>query len=196
MVEKEWFTNFLTYKDNKEESNAKPAKHPGKINNGKLLPSSSMNGETPTIESSMKQEEKGETDCSNNNEDERQQRRRKWKQKREDELLGGNSKTANPVEIRSELRHGVDYELVGKETWAFLSTNFSCDVELPQQQQLNHHQPEFEAGYGDMDAGSSVAVAHSASCIMSDEGGSSKSDSGDDLVSFSFLTCKLRNCNE
>lgn len=192
MVEKEWFTNFLTYIDSKEESNGKPAKHPGKINNGKLLSSSSMNGYTPTIESSMKQEEKGDTDSSssydnNSNEDGRQQRRRKWegmvKQKREDELLGGNSKTANPVEIRSELRNGVDYELVGKETWAFLSTNFSCDVELPQQQQLNHQQPESEAGYSDMDAGSSVAVAHSASSVMSDEGGSSKSDSGDDLVS-------------
>lgn len=189
MVEKEWFTNFLTYIDSKEESNGKPAKHPGKINNGKLLSSFSMNGDTPTLESSMKQEEKGDTDSSsnnNNNEDKRQQRRRKWegiKQKREDELLGGNSKTANPVEIRSELRHGLDYELVGKETWAFLSTQFSCDVELPQQQQLNHQQPEFEAGYSDMDAGSSVAVAHSTSSIMSDEGGSSKSDSGDDLVS-------------
>lgn len=188
MVEKEWFTNFLTYIDSKEESNGKPAKHPGKINNGKLLSSSSMNGDTPTLESSMKQEENGDTESSsNNNEDKRQQRRRKWegmvKQKREDELLGGNSKTANPVEIRSELRHGLDYELVGKETWAFLSTSFSCDVELPQQQQLIHQQPESEAGYSDMDAGSSVAVAHSASSVMSDEGGSSKSDSGDDLVS-------------
>ena len=193
MVEKEWFDNFLAYKD-KGVSGTIAAK-PGKINNGKLLLSSKvMNGGASSLDAMS---DKVDTDNNNNLEpDERRLRRRKWQGiqernkeeeevKTNNELLGGNS------QFRPELREGVDYVLVGKETWSFFSSHFSSDVELPTQQ-LQKQQPTVsldsietsnsgsdskQSEMDDGDAGSSVAVARSASSLISEE-------SGDDLVSF------------
>lgn len=193
MVEKEWFDNFLAYKD---KMATEPAGKviPGNINNGKLLSSKVMSGGTSSVETMS---EKVDTDNNNSETDERQLRRRRWQgiqernkeqeEKKGDELLGGNA------QYRPELREGVDYVLVGKKTWSFLSSKFSFDVELPHQQQQpptlsldsiktsnsgsDSKLSEMDAG----DAGSSVAVAPSASSLISE--GSSKSESGDDLVS-------------
>jgi len=192
VVEKEWFDNFLAYKD-KGVSGTIAAK-PGKINNGKLLLSAKvMNGGTSSLDAMS---DKVDTDNNNNNNnlepDERRLRRRKWQGiqernkeeevKTNDELLGGNS------QFRPELREGVDYVLVGKETWSFFSSHFSSDVELPTQQ-LQKQQPTVsldsietsnsgsdskQSEMDDGDAGSSVAVARSASSLISEE-------SGDDL---------------
>ena len=190
MVEKEWFDNFLAYKD-------KPAAKvmPGNINNGKLLSSKVMSEGTSSIETMS---EKVDTDNNNNLEtDERQLRRRRWQgiqernkeqeEKKGDELLGGNA------QYRPELREGVDYVLVGKKTWSFLSSKFLFDVELPHKQQqpqtisldsIKTTKSGSDSKLSEMDAedvGSSVAVAPSASSLISE--GSSKSESGDDLVS-------------
>ncbi|KAL7495415.1 hypothetical protein ACHAWT_003937 [Skeletonema menzelii] len=188
MVEKEWFDNFLAYKD-------KPAAKvmPGNINNGKLLSSKVMSEGTSSIETMS---EKVDTDNNNNLEtDERQLRRRRWQgiqernkeqeEKKGDELLGGNA------QYRPELREGVDYVLVGKKTWSFLSSKFLFDVELPHKQQqpqtisldsIKTTKSGSDSKLSEMDAedaGSSVAVAPSASSLISE--GSSKSESGDDL---------------
>eukprot|EP00984_Skeletonema_dohrnii_P012410 scaffold5034_cov124-Skeletonema_dohrnii-CCMP3373.AAC.10 len=191
VVEKEWFDNFLAYKD-KGVSGTIAAK-PGKINNGKLLLSSKvMNGGTSSLDAMS---DKVDTDNNNNNNlepDERRLRRRKWQGiqernkeeevKTNDELLGGNS------QFRPGLREGVDYVLVGKETWSFFSSHFSSDVELPTQQPQkqqptvsldsietsNSGSDSKQSEMDDGDAGSSVAVARSASSLISEE-------SGDDL---------------
>ncbi len=201
VVEKEWFDNFLAYKDHKVTG--ANAANPGKISNRKLLLESSqaMIEDTTSLETMS---EKVDTDNNNLETDERRLRRKRWqgiqeRNKEEEkntngELLGGN------IQCRPELREGVDYVLVGQKTWSFLSSHFSFDVELPQQQlqQQQQHptvsldsiatsnhssdsrQSEMDAG----DVGSSVAVAPSVSSLLSE--GSSKSESGDDLVSFSL----------
>jgi hypothetical protein len=195
VVEKEWFDNFLAYKDKIGTEDAANSK-PGDINNEKLLLSSKeMNGGTSSLESMS---EKIDADNNNSESDERQLRRRRWQgikernkeqqeEKKGDELLGGNA-----AQFRPELREGVDYVLVGKQTWSFLSSNFQFDVDLPHQQQpltasldstkMSNSASDSKLSEMDAeDAGSSVAVAPSASSLISE--GSSKSESGDDLVS-------------
>ncbi len=203
VVEKEWFDNFLAYKVLKDHgTTGANAAFPGKISNRKLLLISSQ-VITEDVSSLETMSEKVDTTDNNNLEtDERRLRRKRWQgieernkeeeKKTNGEILGGN------MQCRPEIREGVDYVLVGKKTWSFLSHHFSFDVELPQQQQQqpqrqptvsldsiatsNHSsdskQSEMDAG----DAGSSVAVAPSVSSLLSE--GSSKSESGDDLVSF------------
>jgi hypothetical protein len=195
VVEKEWFDNFLAFRDN--EMSGTVATNPGKINNGKLLSSSKVKNSGTS--SSELVNEQIDSDNDKLGDDERRLRRRKWQgiqernlaeeEKKGEELLGGN------LQCRPELREGVDYVLVGKETWSFFSSHFSCDVELPQQQQQQQQEPQqtvsldstemsnsgSDSKQPETDAGSSVAVARSASSLISE--GSSKSDSGDDLVS-------------
>lgn len=192
MVEKEWFDNFLAYEDKLGTEHA--IRKPGDINNEKLLLSSKeMNEGTSSLETMS---EKIDTDNNNSESDERQLRRRRWQgikernkeqqeEKKGDELLGGTA-----AQFRPELREGVDYVLVGKQTWSFLSSNFPFDVELPHHQQksptesttMSNSASDSKLSEMDAeDAGSSVAVAPSASSLVSD--GSSKSESGDDLVS-------------
>ena len=208
MVEKEWFDNFLAYKDNEMYGTIAPS--PGKINNGKLLSCSKLaNGGTSSTEVENEQElVGGEVEAmANELQQQRRLRRLKWQGKVEEEKKGDDVLCGN-LQCRPELREGIDYVLVGKETWSFISSHFSCDVELPQQQQQQQQQQpqqltvsldtiemsnsgsdskqvDMDAG----DAGSSVAVARSASSLISD--GSSKSDSGDDLVSFILASYKL-----
>ena len=217
MVEKEWFDNFLAYKDNEmygtiaykdNEMYGTIAPSPGKINNGKLLSCSKLaNGGTSSTEVENEQElVGGEVEAmANELQQQRRLRRLKWQGKVEEEKKGDDVLCGN-LQCRPELREGIDYVLVGKETWSFISSHFSCDVELPQQQQQQQQpqqltvsldtiemsnsgsdskQVDMDAG----DAGSSVAVARSASSLISD--GSSKSDSGDDLVSFILASYKL-----
>ena len=150
--------------------------------------------------------DEGDITDSNKFEDERLLRRRKWqgiKKRCDDELLGGDS-THEPL-CRPDFRQGVDFELVGKETWSIISSHFSYDVELPKRQlqeqtvPLNtmnmsnsdndSKSPDTDAKSNDMDTGSSVDVGHPASSMISEEEGSSKSDSGDDLVSFLLVNC-------
>lgn len=198
VVEKGWYDNFLAYKDHANA--AANAAHPGKISNRKLLLKSSQVVNEDASSSLETMSEKVDTDTNNLETDERQLRRKRWqgiqeRNKEEDmktngELLGGN------MQCRPELHEDVDYVLVGQKTWSFLSSHFSCDVELPQQQ-LQQQQPTLsldriatsnhssDSKQSDMDAGdagSSVAVAPSVSSLLSE--GSSKSESGDDLVSF------------
>jgi hypothetical protein len=190
VVEKEWFDNFLSYKNN--EASEPAATNPGKINNRKLLSSCTMMNSR--MSSSEIVNEQNDSDNGKLEDDERRLRRRKWQgiqernmaeeEKKGDELLGGN------LLCRPELREGVDYVIVGKETWTFFLSHFSCDVELPQQQQqqtASLDSTEMSNSVSDskkqeMDAGSSVAVARSASSLISE--GSLNSDSGDELVSF------------
>jgi len=187
VVEKEWFDNFLSYKNN--EASEPAATNPGKINNRKLLSSCTMMNSR--MSSSEIVNEQNDSDNGKLEDDERRLRRRKWQgiqernmaeeEKKGDELLGGN------LLCRPELREGVDYVIVGKETWTFFLSHFSCDVELPQQQQqqtASLDSTEMSNSVSDskkqeMDAGSSVAVARSASSLISE--GSLNSDSGDEL---------------
>lgn len=199
VVEKQWFDKFLAFKDS--GVTGKVSIPPGKINNGKLLLASSaitMNGAKVSSESLSA---KVDTDVNNSGEDNdeaRQLRRQRWQRKQEEEKKGDDI-SGGQLQCRPELRKDVDFVLVGKETWSLISSQFSFDVELPQQQQhtisrdstemLNSgsdsKQSEMDAG----DAGSSVAVARSASSLVSE--GSSKSDLGDDLVSLPRMHCHV-----
>ncbi len=198
VVEKEWFDNFLAYKDN--AITGANAANPGKISNRKLLQVSSQ----AMIEDTASLETMSETDNNNLETDERRLRRKRWQgiqernKEEEKKTNGGN------IQCLPELREGLDYVLVGQKTWSFLSSHFSFDVELSQQQlqqqqqqqqqqqhptvsldsiaTSNHSSDSKQSEMDDGDAGSSVAVAPSVSSLLSE--GSSKSESGDDLVSF------------
>ena len=192
LIEKAWFDNFLAYKDS-FESRATVIT-PGEINNGKLLQSSNtLSGVTLSSKSVTK---KNDLDDNNLGDNERQLRKQRWQEvierKQEEEKKGDEHFGGGKLQCRPELRENVDYVLVGMETWSFITSHFVYDVELPRQQRKtvcdgNVEMPNAcsdtqQEQIGLEDAGSSVAVAPSASSLISET--SSKSDLGDDLVSY------------